>query len=137
MTRTVAFVKRRKAKEVLAPNQFSVGVAGGIEQITQAFALFDRRVKTSGGERAKVATDVANAFPSMRRGAIADAVWDEFPELYPLVEWLYGDVSDLVLASGEVVARIESGVRAGCGVGTFLFDLGLDPVLKKVAAAEP
>jgi hypothetical protein len=137
MTRTVAFVVRQRAREVLAPHQFSVGVAGGIEQITQAFALFDRRVKASAGERAIVATDVANAFPSMRRGPIADAVWEEFPELYPAFEWLYGESSDLVLASGEVVARIESGIRAGCGAGTLLFDLGLNPVLKRVAAAEP
>jgi hypothetical protein len=57
LTRTVAFAKKLEAEVILKPHQFSVGVAGGVEQVSQAFALLQKRVKESGGDRCISPTD--------------------------------------------------------------------------------
>ena len=134
--RTLAFATKERGAQVLAPNQFSVGVPGGVDQLAQAMGLAARGIYPGSG-LAIAAKDIENAFPSVERGAVADAVWDKMPELYPLFEWLYGEPSVLVLKTGEVVADIETGLRMGCPLAVLLFGLAIAAVLELVANAKP
>ena len=137
LCRTVAFAVKSIASVKLAPHQFSVGVAGGVEQVAQAFALLEKGVRDGAGSRGIVALDIRNAHPSIRRKAVADAVWSEMPELYPIFEWLYGGSSTLVLASGAIVGTVESGLRQGCPLAGIFFNLGIAAVLREASQAAP
>jgi len=134
--RTVAFAFKDKGAIILGPHQYSVGVRGGSEQIALFFELAARGIGPGSGI-GMVPLDVVNAFLEARRRAVADAVWEKAPELYPLFAWLYGAPSILVLKNGEVVATIETGLRMGCPLAVLFFCLVLAPILESVAAAEP
>ena len=137
LMRVTAFAVKDEAAQKLAPHQFSVGVKGGAEQITQAFSLRERLIRESGGADAMAATDIRQAYPSILRSFIADSVWEYMPQLYPIFEWCYGGSSSLVLASGEEVDTIETGLRQGDPLATLFFNLAIKPILSRVAEAVP
>jgi hypothetical protein len=64
-------------------------------------------------------------------------LWKDGRELYQVYEFLYGGSSTLVLASGEKVASIKSGVRQGDALAGLFFNLGIMAVLKDAAEVAP
>ena len=135
---TVTGAVREQAAAVLAPHQFGVGVRGGVDQVVGYMNLAMNRLRRAGdGKYCVVATDIKNAFGTMARGAMAEAVRKHLPQLYRLYELLYGSPSQLVTRDGERVATISTGGRQGDNLMSLFFCLALKDPLERVAAAHP
>ena len=124
--------------------QFGVGISGGIEkmahQVRLAVRYAERAARTPelfgadylDNPTVVIAVDMSNAFNSIQRGAIFDALQGTAPGLQPLFRWQYGTPSPLHLSNGHFFCNSESGVRQGDPLGPLYFSIGLHPVLLEV-----
>ena len=102
-------------------HQYGAGRPGGAETLVHAVQV----VSASRPEHAWVQLDVANAFPSISRRAVLDALGEHAPALLPLAETFLlqaGKVrcaADFVGASGweEDVEDLLRDAAAAAGVG--------------------
>ncbi|HEY1110425.1 MAG TPA: reverse transcriptase domain-containing protein, partial [Opitutaceae bacterium] len=109
----------KKFRTVLTPSgQIGVAVPSGLEALA-GWTRRSARVVAEGEVFAKV--DECNAFNSVHRNAIADAVLEKVPELARYVEAAYGDPS-LLFCGGETLSS-EMGVQQGDPLGPALFSL--------------
>ncbi|KAK5989589.1 Reverse transcriptase [Cladobotryum mycophilum] len=120
---------------MLLPNQLGVNSPGGVEP---AIFLLEEAItgnNTSG--IAKIASlDLANAFNSVSRLAIAGAIATYAPTFYKAAAWAYNNPSILVTAAGAIVASSE-GVRQGDPLGPLLFSLAFRPTLEALITRLP
>ncbi|KAL0222203.1 hypothetical protein RCL1_002057 [Eukaryota sp. TZLM3-RCL] len=79
--------------------------------------------------------DFKNAFNSVRRSAIFDALFNSFPHLVPFFYRSYG--SSASIAFNEHTLFSSSGVRQGDALGPFLFCLTIHPVLVTLQSLFP
>jgi len=70
-----------------------------------------------------VKLDLSNAFNTLDRQALLQAVHEEFPGLAPWADWCYSRPSTLFL--GKQTVRSETGVQQGDPLGPLLFSLAL------------
>jgi hypothetical protein len=119
---------KAKAARILEPHQFGIGKPNGMGIITTAMSVLAAEGE---GEDAECLafTDISNAFGTVQRGKIADLVWEHCPELYPIYTLLFSNATTLVLASGETVASILTGVPQGNTLSSFFFCLLLKKIL--------
>ena len=78
--------------------------------------------------------DVTNAFNTQHRYAFLKEVHTHFPALLPLCEQFYTHESDLIIMGkdGKVcVLKSRSGQQQGDTLGSFLFCLGIHPILEE------
>jgi hypothetical protein len=78
-----------------------------------------------------ITIDFHNAFNSIHRKAIAEALYKEheLKRLWPMFRLLYCVPSELLLSSGKTIAS-SSGVRQGDILGPSFFCLGLASILR-------
>ena len=86
------------------------------------------------------ATDLANAFGSMSRGYMYDAMVEEVPALAPLLQNMYAGPTPLIweceMGDTEEFSA-GTGMDAGCPFSCLLFCVGLHKVLTRAQTLAP
>jgi hypothetical protein len=120
----------------LAPLQLAVGVSGGVEALAHAV----RSALATDSDAALLTVDMANAFNTVDRSALFEAVQKHVPALLAYVQWSYGAPTDLhIIGAPAGTAPIQSrmGVRQGDTLAMLLFALVLQRILERTQAAAP
>ena len=68
-----------------------------------------------------ITVDIRNAFNSLRRSLILNGLHALCPQLIRRFEWAYGNPSDLVDGTGELLGVSATGCRQGDPLGPLLF----------------
>ena len=124
------------AGKALAPLQMAVGVSGGVDAVVHAI----RAALAEDPQAALLTVDQANAFNSVARPAVFEAVKERVPELLPMVQWAYGAPTDLHIVgapAGTPPVQSQTGVRQGDPLGMLLFSLALQRPLERTRDAAP
>ena len=90
----------------LMPTQLGVGTKGGCEALTHAARLY---LANMGSDRAFIKLDFCNAFNSVRRDSVLEAVARHRPDLIPFALSAYGSSSHLWL--GDSLIHSAEGVQ--------------------------
>jgi len=106
-----------------------VGVKGGCEALVHAARHF---VSNMDKDKAFIKLDFSNAFNSIRRDALLEAVTLHRPDLLHLTASAYGSPS--ILWTGETSILSAEGIQQGDPLGPLLFCLTLDSTLKSLDA---
>ena len=109
---------------ILTPIQLGVGTRGGSEALVHAAR---RYLDLKSSDRAFVKLDFTNAFNSIRRDSMLEAVTLSCPDLLPFVTSAYGSSSHLWL--GDRLLSSEEGVQQGDPLGPLLFCITIHPLL--------
>ena len=121
--------KRQEVRDAVGEMQFALGRAGGADAAFKAIYL---NVE-SGVNRGVLSVDLKNAYGSIRRTAVQDAVRKRAPWLGPLVDRLLGTHTRNAFdtADGDAI-WIEHGtcVPQGCPLSTFLLCVTVAGVLE-------
>jgi hypothetical protein len=120
----------------LAPLQLGVGIPGGAEAISHAA----QAALATDPEAALLTVDQANAFNSVTRSAVFEAVKEHVPKLLPFVQWAYGAPTSLHLVGAHPNTppiQSQTGVRQGDPLGPLLFALALQRSLQRTQEAAP
>ena len=113
-----------KLSAQFAPIQLGVGVPGGAEAAVHATR---RYVMSMSNENVLVKLDFENAFNSLRRDCMLEAVAKDMPEIYRFAHASYSCGS--VLKFGTHVIMSEEGPQQGDPLGPMLFCLTIHPLL--------
>ena len=104
-----------------------MGISGGCEGLIHATRKY---VGGMGPSKAFIKVDFVNAFNTLRRDAMLEAVSRLRPDLLEFVFSAYGETSHLW--TGDTVMKSAEGVQQGDPLGPLLFCLTLDAPLKSV-----
>lgn len=133
LRRLVAKVAARRTSEsaasFLLPHQAGVGVKGGCEGLVHAVRRYTAGMER---DRAFIKIDFSNAFNTIRRDALLEAVQRLCPDIYELTLSSYGAPSSLW--AGEHLIPSAEGIQQGDPLGPLLFCLTMDAPLKAVGA---
>ena len=121
---------QEKLSEYFCPVQLGVSVSGGCEAAVHATRRFITNL-SDGEVVAKL--DFSNAFNTLRRDAMLQAVANKLPEIYPFCYSAYS-CSSLLKFSDESVISSE-GVQQGDPIGPLLFCLTLQPLLNSLTTS--
>ena len=145
---------------LISVQQLCVGVPSACEGIAAAVRLYLAELEQPEADvgdaieraqerlmRAVISTDGTNAFNTVSRAAVMEAVLKRVPGLLPFVRLSYSGVSRLMFVNdqysgkpGEELWRnfqSQTGVRQGDPLGPALFALAVIEVLEKVQAQHP
>ena len=120
----------REAIQQMVPTQIGVGVQGACE--TTAIAIqnwVEQHVHQPNWAILQV--DVKNAFNSIDRQAVLDAVHDRIPKLTAWTIFCYSTHSQLFLGTGHPLTS-EQGVQQGDPLGPLLYSLAWQAVVEKL-----
>jgi len=105
---------------LLSPRQLGYGIRGGAEAAVHATRQYLNNLEP---DHAVVKLDFKNAFNSVRRDKMLDAVQVLAPKIYPFVHCVYSSPSSLFW--GERSLQSSEGVQQGDPLGPLLFCLSL------------
>src|ERR1700759_1565187 len=111
------------------PAQLGVGVKGGCEALIHSARRF---IAGMGVEKAFIKLDFSNAFNSVRRDSVLEAVSLHRPDLLDFVCSSHGSPSYLWFGDSRILSA--EGVQQGDPLGPLLFCLALNAPLKNVCA---
>ncbi len=124
LRRLAAKVAGTKAAEelgdLLAPRQLGYGVRRGAEAAVHATRLYLSDISS---DKAVLKLDFRNAFNSIRRDKVLEAVLEHAPGLYPFVHSAYTLPSSLFW--GDETIQSAEGVQQGDPLGPLPFCLGI------------
>ena len=106
--------------ELFTPRQLGYGIRGGAEAIVHAGRKFLHNMDP---EHVLIKLDFCNAFNSIRRDKMLEAVFELAPDIYPLVHSAYASPSNLLW--GDKQLQSSEGVQQGDPLGPPLFCLAL------------
>ena len=106
-----------------------IAVPGGCEAAVHATRRFIRSMRP---DQVLVKLDFTNAFNSLRRDIMLNAVYKTIPEIYPFVLQAYSATT--VLRFGHLLLTSEMGTQQGDPLGLLLFSLQLQPVLQTLTS---
>jgi Reverse transcriptase (RNA-dependent DNA polymerase) len=121
-----SYVKEAGAA-LLSPRQLGFGVPGGAEAAVRAAR---RHVDSMTSGQLLIMTDFRNAFNTIRRDAILEAVPKHFPELLSYVASTIGGPS--CLQFGQFVLHSEEGAQQGDPLGSLCFCLTIKELLESM-----
>ena len=104
-----------------------MGVSGGCEAAVHAARRFLDNMQDSW---VLVQLDFSNAFNSLHRRAILDAIATRAPQLYRYCNTAYAAPSLLIFGDFEISS--EEGIQQGDPLGPLLFCLCLQPILESI-----
>ena len=107
----------------LAPLQLGFGTSCGAEAATHAGRLY---LHNAPPDRSPIKLDFQNAFNSLRRDKMLEAVREAVPELYPFVHSAYEKPSSLFY--GDLSLHSAEGIQQGDPLGPLLFCLTIHPI---------
>jgi Reverse transcriptase (RNA-dependent DNA polymerase) len=116
-----------RLESFFAPLQVGVAAPGGGEAAVHAARSF---VTNMTEDQIFVKLDFANAFNTLRRDIMLQAVHDTIPEIYAFIHQAYSAESQLQF--GSFVVRSRMGPQQGDPLGPLLFCLPLQPVLRSM-----
>ena len=109
---------------LLAPQQLGFGVRGGGEAAVHAVRLFLHDLDPS---KSVLKLDFMNAFNSIRRDKMLEAVIQHVPQIYPFVHSAYSSVSSLFWWNKTI--QSAEGVQQGDPLGPLLFCLSIHHIV--------
>ena len=112
--------------------QFGVGTRHAAEGILHAVNRLLRGYRQA-ADLVIATVDIKNAFNSISRVSIFDAVTEHHPSLLPWIQLLYGHQSHLYYRDQALVS--SSGVQQGCNLGPKLFDLGIKRLVESLSTS--
>jgi len=118
-------------RALLLPQQFGVKTPGGVEPIIRLIeqATHDPAHASS----VLYSLDFSNAYNTIDRSFLADAVHRFAPRLTRPIRWVYGSQSPLLIprsSGGMSLISSAQGVRQGDPLGPLLFSLGMRPIVQ-------
>jgi len=116
-----------RLSQLLAPIQLGVGIPGGAEAAVHATR---RWLTTMPEDNVLVKLDFTNAFNTLRRDSLLEAVAKEIPELYRFAHASYSNRP--LLRYGSSIILSEEGTQQGDPLGPLEFCLVLQPLLIKL-----
>ena len=125
-----------KLVDTLLPLQWGIGSQGGPEVVAHAGHLFGALVNHTPGKAMQL-VDFTNAFNSIRRRPIFEALEKYLPCLLPWFRWMYGGSSTLHFADGSPAVTCGTGVRQGDPLACLLFCLGIHDALREAQRLHP
>ena len=129
-SKCIAYEVSGRAAQQLRPLQFGVGVRGGCEAVVHATRATLASETITHEQKWTLQVDLENGFNQSGREEMFKEVCQYLPDLGPWVESCYRQSSILNFGDGSVIST--TGVHQGDPLGTLLFSLTLQPVLKKV-----
>ena len=114
----------RVTKPIFSPRQVGVGVPGGAEASVHAARRF---IGSMSPDIYFYKLDFKNAFNSLRRDVMLEAVKREVPEILNFCRLAYADVSHLVYEDQLILS--SEGSQQGDPLGPLLFCLALQPLI--------
>jgi len=118
-----------KISNLISPTQLGVGVAGGVEAAVHAAR---RYVDNLNKDEAVVKLDFCNAFNTLRRDSILEAIHATLPEMYSYVHASYASSSNLSYDNTNILS--QEGIQQGDPIGPMLFCLTLHPVISRCSS---
>jgi hypothetical protein len=115
----------------LMPLQFGIGVSGGSEMMARM-----AQVSLDSHEgQVLVSLDMKNAFNNISNVAMQKGVQEYAPSLLRIFQWMYGQPTDIVSISGDLLGTREKGCSQGEPLASAFFSMGVHPTVKKVSQA--
>ena len=112
-----------------------VGVPGGCEAIIHAVSAIFHDPHTATNKKWILQVDMRNAFNLVDRETIFKEVREHLPEIAKWVEYSYGCQPPLHFGTGTILSCM--GVHQGDPLGSLLFALALQPLLKLIKDSVP
>ena len=120
---------RHKCSTLLLPNQLGFGVRMGAEAAIHTARSFIRNHQTNS---VLLKVDITNAFNSIHRNKVLEAVSKHIPSLFKYVHSSYAVSS--FLAFGSDLIYSEEGVQQGDPLGPLLFCLTIHPIISHLSS---